>query len=105
MPRQQIVLPKAEEKTKSSSSSDHAQKARMSAACATVALSSCFSSNLLIIRWRRIAWKSWLAKNTMGTAIQVAAQAEPPGSWGAYAGNDKLPPAELEELWPCCGFV
>jgi hypothetical protein len=49
IPRQQIVLPKAEEIIISSSSIDHAQKKSISAAQASFNFGQSFSSNLLII--------------------------------------------------------
>jgi len=67
IPRQQIVLPKAEETIKDKSNSDHAQKKRMSAIEAALIFCKSFFRSFLIIFWRNIALLIWPAKNTTGT--------------------------------------
>jgi len=70
IPRQQIVLPAAEESIRVKSSSDHIQEKNISAMRANFILSRSFSSTLPIISCRRTALAAWQRRNITGTATK-----------------------------------
>jgi len=69
IPRQVMVLPKAEEMIKNSSIRDQSQEKKMSAVRANLISWRCCLSNFPIIFWRSIALAAWHSRNTMGTAM------------------------------------
>jgi hypothetical protein len=73
IPRQQIVLPKAEDNIRTSISGDQSQKNAISTTAATFSFGQCSSSSFLAIpSCLSIALASCATKNRMGTRIKIA---------------------------------